>query len=344
MHQFQLAALLWLLWRLWGPAGYGKALPRPIPAALLGSLLFWALFALLGSGSGGWRSTLYLLAGYPDIFGRVVYPLAVAMPVTTLLLLASLGYLLPLAIRRPVAATVEQTLLGCTLVVLFFLGLLETSYIEGRYSFFLYPVLLLLVVDAGWRLAGRLRQPRYRAAGLAVLLGAFLVAAEDFSYGHIIAIGTPEVNFRTRYDEGRKALYMHRRDFSSPAFYVNEHRQAGERVISAVRVSDFYLRQTDLVYIDHRRRSFANYLACGGHRELWSHAPLLYRLEELRDLLQSSKQPVWIIVYADAWGGEELRMLRTEYAQQRVYRNIDSTIDVYRIPAHVNTAVSITTN
>jgi hypothetical protein len=341
VHLFLLSALLWLLWRLWGSASSGRAIPRLLPVALLANLIFWTLFVLLRGAPGGWRSLPGTLAGYPEIYGRVIYPWATAMPVTTVLLLGLLAVLVLLVIRRPSLYAVESTLLGCTLVVLLFLGILETSYIEGRYSFFIYPVLLILAIDALWRITSSLRGPHFRSALLLVLLGMLMVTAEDFSYSHIQAIGTPEVNFRTRYDEGRKALYMHRRDFSSPALYVNEHRAPGERVISAVRVSDYYLRQTDLVYIDHRRRSFANYLACGGSRELWSHAPLIYRLEELRDTIESSTQPVWVIVYADDWGGEERQMLQTEYAERRVYRNIDATIDVYLIPATINTAINL---
>jgi hypothetical protein len=341
VHLFLLSALLWLLWRLWGSASSDRAIPRLLPVALLANLIFWTLFVLLRGAPGGWRSLPGTLAGYPEIYGRVIYPWATAMPVTTVLLLGLLAVLVLLVIRRPSLYAVESTLLGCTLVVLLFLGILETSYIEGRYSFFIYPVLLILAIDALWRITSSLRGPHFRSALLLVLLGMLMVTAEDFSYSHIQAIGTPEVNFRTRYDEGRKALYMHRRDFSSPAHYVNEHRAPGERVISAVRVSDYYLRQTDLVYIDHRRRSFANYLACGGSRELWSHAPLIYRLEELRDTIESSTQPVWVIVYADDWGGEERQMLQTEYAERRVYRNIDATIDVYLIPATINTAINL---
>jgi hypothetical protein len=344
LHLFLLAALLWLLWKFWGPEGTGRRSPPLLTAALLVHPVFWTLFLLAAGDVGHWREVAAFLLAYPEVFSRVVYPLAVAMPITTGLLLFLVSMLILLVSRQPARYAAEKNLLGATLVVLFFLGILETSYIEGRYSFFIYPLLLLLAVDMLCRLAALLSSPRLGTALLAGMLGGFMLVAEDFSYGHLRAIGTAEVNFRTRYDEGRKALYMHRRDFASPAIYVNEHRQAGERVISAVRVSDFYLGQTDLVYIDHHRRSFANYLACGGSRELWSHAPLLYRLEDLRRIIASSPEPLWVIVYADEWGGEERRMLQREHAEHQIYRNIDGTIDVYRIPSAAETVLSSSTN
>jgi hypothetical protein len=313
--------------------------PGAVVASVLVLAIFWTAYALVGanellSGSGRFGSALELLFGYPDIYGRILRQWGTAMPITTgaLLLFLTAGLSDFLRGRKKGRETYGFLFAALILSVLL-AALLETRYQASRYTFFLYPLVLMLVAAVFVRVANLWSSRRnLQAIACYSLAGVFAFAAEDFGLHHLTHIATPEITFRTAYAFERQDLYTFRRDFSSPARFISKHREAGDIIVSAVRVADFYLDHVDFMYISYRNRSFLNYAACGGTRELWSNAPLVYRGEDLSRIISSSGRPVWVIAYADDWGGDERDLLNGIFSRYLIYTNIDRTINVYRIP------------
>ena len=273
---------------------------------------------------------------YPAIYQKIVRPWLLAMPINTVLLLISLIAAVWVALTTPNA---ERRALRWLVVVLIGLlcivGVLDTLYVKARYSFFLYPILLVLVTWFLHQLATRVRvTKRYMTTAIfAISLAIFMILSEDFGWDHLRNISSPEINFRTAYSNDRGDIYFARRDYQTPAEYVNKNSNPNDIVLYPLMSPlNYYLDKTDYIYLSTSHRSFRRYQVCGGERERWSGAPLIGEKKTYLDLIQNSREVVWLIMYSDNWRSDVDIELTETYSEYNVYQSQDNTINVYRIP------------
>ncbi len=311
--------------------------------AVMANGFFWVIYGLLtddwlqsfgNANQNKYFNLVEILLNYPDIYTKVIRQWAVAMPFLTgsiiIILILNLLYL----VLKPEQSKEPFLLLIATILILIvFMSLLKTQYNSTRYTFFLYPALILLSCASlkyfGERITATLTQ---QILFFYVLIATFALFTEDFGIHHLKNIASPEVNFRTNHPTELQELYYARRDFSSPANYVNENANSTDIVIVFWPVFDFYLEKLDFIYMNYNKKSFYGYSACNGGREIWTNAPLLYKKNVLYDMIEGSERKIWLIMYTDNWKTEEEVFLEKKYEKFLSYVNLDKTIQVYRIP------------
>jgi Dolichyl-phosphate-mannose-protein mannosyltransferase len=310
---------------------------RPFWLALLGLLIFWAAYDL---SSGG--PSFGLLFGFPDIFERIARPWGRTLPILTLgiLLCVAYGFVKSTAPgdarRSPMNA-----LLGLLFLMVWVVAAIPTSRIETRYTFFLYPLLVVIVVSAILEVTqhfyGRRPMPNILLAAVPLL---FFAATEDFQPRQVAHIDSKAVNFRVGMPPARAAHYTVRNDMRSIAQWLTAHVQPGDVVISGIPNLDQYYGGFDYLYLDDEDNRYEAYV-CGNRRtERWTNHLILQHVDALKPVVDSGHH-----VYGSFYGDVEVRVLRDIKSQgwsvTKVYTALDGKTNVFRIEAHEETAQKI---
>ncbi len=317
----------------------------PSSCTLLVSFLFWLGYA----GSTSWwqeylpqptndnfKNVLLLLFNFPNVFRDVVVPWRDAMPVQTglMALLVFSGVLFAASEdsdRKRSYLLITAIVLGLIALV----SLLNKPYFTTRYTYFVYPVVLILcsvtLVEAC-----RLATGRHHLFAVCVVFSALLFAylSEDFDYEHLRSIDSDAVTYRIGFPRAQVDQYYPRRDFRSPAEYVNANRMSEDIVISTEYAVPYYLDRLDYMFMDRNGERYRIVAAHEGTRDIWEGVFLLGTAKEIFDLIESSNSTVWLlsksVEYQSLTPAElEIDRLLSRY---RVYSGVDKHIDVYRLP------------
>ncbi len=97
------------------------------------------------------------LFGFPDVYDAVIRPWGHTVPVLSLALALALGYLYSRTVLTRETGTPVAVLLSLVIVITLMVGAKPAERIETRYTFFLYPLLIVLAVSALLMLLERLR-------------------------------------------------------------------------------------------------------------------------------------------------------------------------------------------
>jgi hypothetical protein len=298
LHLFLLTAailVLLLLVRLldWRELFDRRALPYL--AALVSAGVFWVAFGLVTtlwrgdapmSSMGAITAVAFQLVGDPDIVNMVARPWAGAIPLLGLGIFVLLGISIGRAAlgHREVSPT-ERALLVIAIIMLILVGAADAPRIETRYSFFLYPVLLIVAIGILFRAAHHFAAPLGRPAlvAAAVVL-AWFALTEDVQPRHLAKIDSPEINFRVGMKPRVGSHYYGRGDIRAVADWLQAHAEPpGDLVISGPGIAslDFYYRNLDFVYVDPSDQRLGAWSCRRGTIERWTSLPLVYSREEL---------------------------------------------------------------
>lgn len=299
------------------------------PVPLLYWLAGFALWSLVG-----WFSfaepreffTDYLLA-FPDSARAVALPWLKAIPVTTLGMGAVIA-LGALAFGRSAEREARGFYMLIGLIVAFAagVGLVATPVVSTRYSFFLYPLVVIAFCLAAVRLAGRLPlRSGYSAAAAAAFALALFAAGEDFDLRHLARIDSAEINYRIGFGRHLHEHYKRRSDYRGPAEYVNRRRRPDEPVVIGESAPDLYLDRVDYRYKRMTENAFENHISCGLDRDVWADVPVLYKEEQLAALRERSAERIWIV--------DDAGSLR-DWDRYEVYRTEDGRTRVLRVPGN----------
>ncbi|MDW7711868.1 MAG: hypothetical protein SCH98_15495 [Deferrisomatales bacterium] len=323
-----------------------ESLPR-LPAlatgvSLLACLLFWGAFAaatdassaVLGNATGvRWKDAVLALFQYPDVYKEVVLQWMRAMPLQTVLMAIVVAGGAWAARRGETSADRGYLLFAAAVVGLCVLvAVLRAPYSTSRYTYFLYPVVLLLVAVSMTRLGNRLSRKAWVGAAAAVgLTAGFMLVSEDFEARHLTQIDSERVTYRMGYSRGKTDQYYTRRDFRGPAQYVNANRRAGDAVVVTDYGVPYYLERLDYLYMGGRR--YFGIAGCAGTKDIWEGASLLRTKDELFQVLQGAGGTVWLIAKSDRSRNqsEGERAASAHLGTYRVYRSVDEHLDVYRL-------------
>ena len=176
-----------------------------VGAGLAGSLACVGAAAL-------WSGDLSLVArtlDWPLAYWQVVRPWLMAMPLWGGLCLLALG----VGIARIVLTGYRphrDALCAAAAFALFTVALLNTGGVSTRYSYFLYPALVVLMLEEGvslLRLVPRLSPAQARSVAFAAAALLFGVS-HDFNPRHLLDPASEEANFRTgRFEHTLKFYY-----------------------------------------------------------------------------------------------------------------------------------------
>jgi hypothetical protein len=306
---------------------------RPFWLALLALLAFWVAYDL----SSG-RPSFELLFGFPDFFERIGRPWGRTLPVLTLGILLCVAYWFVRSTAPGDARSPMNALLGLLFLVVLVVAAIPTNRIETRYTFFLYPLLVVIVVSAILELArhfqGRRPMPNMLLAAAPLL---FFAATEDCQLKQVAHIDSEAVNFRVGMRPARADHYTERNDVRSIAQWLTAHVQPGDVVVSGIPNLDQYYGGIDYFYLDDEDNRYDAYVCGNGRTERWTNHPILQRVDALKSAVDSGHH-----VYGSFYGDVEARVLRDIKSQgwsmTRVYTALDGKTNVMSIEAHDETS------
>lgn len=312
--------------------------------ALLVTAAFWLIYAL---NTSAWHALfaagvedplwkmLVMFLKYPNLLDKIFRPWMGGIPVTTSLsaILIVAGVMVSGKDADPAARQYFRVLAALAIILGVLVGLTLQPYNNSRYTFFMYPLIILLVLYSISRIMNLLVSGKKARTWLFLLMtGSFVALADDYDFRHLAMVDSADINYRTVYNTQKTFHLFNRMDFRTPAEYVNERKGPDDIVIASVRPAHHYLDRLDYFYVDSRNRELPGIVACGGEKEIWTNARLLYNEEMLTSVIDDSGRQVWLIIrsneYPYIWKGEKL--VGDTYSGMLVYKSIDDAVAVYR--------------
>ncbi|MGB3222434.1 MAG: hypothetical protein WBB23_06495 [Desulforhopalus sp.] len=280
------------------------------------------------------QSAIKYLVNYPRIFARFVEPWFAVMPFFTIIIGVTLVVGSLLLIFKPSLKwnTFRQSI-GVLIIIVLPFSMIDTAQVSTRYSFFIYPFILILLLSSVAVINNYIFPENFRGKIFWVVFCLIILLGSDFKLSYPFNIGSKEANFRLGVDQVTRNHYYDRLSYREAADYVNDRVRGDDIVISGAPVVDFYLKKTDFVYFDYRGFRFQDITAVGGSREIWSNLPLIHNPEDLKAIIQKNKARTWLVLQNDLFNqrGPIHKMLIDELKSYRSYRTFDKRIDVYLV-------------
>jgi hypothetical protein len=272
---------------------------------------------------------------YPNLLNKVIYQWISAFPVHCVLLtVVAATWIFVLAVRNIKGHLGFKFLSAVTIVVLLGVSMLKTPYDAPRYSFFAYPMIVIIFCISLFNLVSFFakRQPLNIAVCITSILG-FLVLSEDFSVKHAFAVDSEKIFFRIGMNKWQRVHYYPNMDTRGVAKVVNANLKNGDIVISRMRPVCYYLTQVDYVFYANTGPEFANYSSSQGTREKWTGAKLIYHEDALWQLLEKSEKRIWLITQSEKadWVGSLDAKLHEKFKNSLVFTSLDGKANVYLI-------------
>ncbi|MCK4271218.1 glycosyltransferase family 39 protein [bacterium] len=310
------------------------------------NFLFWMVYGLTTSKwelflentqSSPFGKLLVILFDYPDVFEKIIYTWLQAIPISTFMACAFILFGVVEAFTKPLEDRLCYRFL-CLIVAIscLFVSVVQTPYQTTRYTFFLYPVVILLVMGSISKfsliIAGNTKNTKMFLILLFSII--FFIFSEDFNIYHMRKIDSKEVNFRMVYNRDRSVHYYPRLDYRTPARLINENIDDGQIVISTVTCPDFYLNRLDYFYMDSRNEGFLRSVACSDIRDVWTNSKLIYEEDALWDIVDNQPTVVWLITQSinnKYWLQKISEKIFHKYHNYRFGCGVDGMIEVYKI-------------
>lgn len=285
------------------------------------------------------RVIRFAFLGWPDFYGGYWGYWVRELPGVSILLFLSLAFQLLTKAKDPLPRFLQHPMLVVLYVMLCF-SLLYSMYGSTRYSFFVYPSILITIAltvdDVVTRLSKRLslrHVSRWSAAGYLLLFGV----SEDFNPSHLWAIRSDEATYRTGPYAGFSRVWYPRSDYESIAKFVHHSLQPGEDAPVVVVEQPPMSRYLDdlgvdyAIYYDRRGHRFG--ITQRGSIEIWSGRTLLSTLDDLRRYSEGARTMYLVMGVGegdrlfevpDVWPDSLLKA-------ERVFLNRDRSIEVMRV-------------
>jgi hypothetical protein len=293
---------------------------RAFQLAVVVCTLFWLLFVAMafhhdGVQAGSFVRTLalfgYQFAWIPNFVDVAIWPWARAVPVLGLVLFVALAAAVVRVTRRPGTEplTAERALLALVLCMLVCAAVSTPPRIETRYTFFLYPLVVVLGVGTLWCfVAARLRSAIVAGAVATGATFAVFAVTEDFDVDHLLHVDRKDVLMRTEMSPNLSTHLVGHGDDGALVRWVEGHVVPGrDVVITGYHVLDYYYPNVSYFFVDHRDESFGQWSCRRGTTERWTNKPMLYTVEALEAAVPERGR-VFLVVFDD--GGHLLSELR----------------------------------
>ncbi|HUO67320.1 MAG TPA: hypothetical protein VMV37_07280, partial [Gammaproteobacteria bacterium] len=285
--------------------------------------IFWVSFVAVTFDWQGIRAGSFVRAaalfGYqfariPHLVNVAAWPWARAVPVLAAVMLIGLVADIVHVTRSRASGplTAERALLALVLALLVAACMSHPPRLETRYTFFLYPLLVVLAVGALWSfVAARVRQPGLANAVAAVLAFGIFVPTEDFDVHHLLHVDDPHVY--AGMSPNLAAHFVPHGDTMSIVHWLDAHVVPGrDIVIASTPVVDFYYPRVAYFFYDQRDPMFAQSSCHEGTVDRWSNKPMFYTAEALKGAVPAQGS-AFLVVFDD--GGRLLAELDGVKAQ-----------------------------
>jgi hypothetical protein len=327
-------------------------------SSLAAFAVFWVAYAALSGllHTEGAQRTLLFLFGFPDIFGHMILPWGRAVPVLSAELGAALclTYYLALGPRteagrmeaaRPEAARIEAGRAGgarleppdpstmffnIVLVLVLVAGCVPTDRTETRYTFFLYPLLVVLAVGCVCALAER-RRSFAPAVAIVCVLACFAISG-DFRPSHLLHVDSPAMNFRVGMSAARADHYYIRNDVRGVAQWLRANVKPEDLVIDGIPNLDPYYHDFEYFYLGLDEDRYDAYICADGKTERWTGHPVLHGVQALKAVIVPGR-PAYVTVYHDVEPQLRRAAASEGWVLTRAWTAVDQQTDILRIEA-----------
>ena len=306
------------------------------------NLIYWYLYGILSkqwfelfndfSSYRFWGVTKRLLIGffnYPDNYYSLLLYIK-TLPVLTMFSGFSVSvYFMFLLFNKDKNENIK-ILSG----IVIFMSLVATIptllYEETRYTFFLAPILLILVLYSVYFIFNKLFSNKlFVNIGFAALIIIIFISSRDFNLYHLINIDHEDVNYRMIYKSNYYKKHLYRRwDVLTPTNFVKKNLRQNDLIMINENSLEFYLPRVDYFNFNYRHSGFEALTVESGKRERWSNAKLIYTNEDLINFIEKRKTAIWFLVFPEFWFSEVHFYKR--YKSNLVYTGIDGMIKAFK--------------
>lgn len=276
---------------------------------------------------------------WPDPSGSILAAWFVELPKLTWLFAAALAFQLIMKARGPLQDVVRNPAFFVGYVLLT-LGMFTPALETTRYTYFVYPVALAMLVLTVRDVAALVpvRARTNLTAGLGVVAALLLFAVGgDFSPRHLASVGSYESTYRTGEFADREPTWYARDDDVATSSFVTEATGPMDIVIVAeTPVISHYLGREHTVYLDWRGHRFSNVSRERGTLDIWSNQRLLGTLAEVNDFTRCVQGDVWIVrTQRETRWLDPSAVWRHQLASaESVFQNPDGSQEVLRVSLH----------
>jgi hypothetical protein len=292
------------------------------------ALVFWGIIA---AQSGNLHRIRHFLVGYPPMKYSVVEPFLHAIPNWMIFLLgmAAFSILRNVLFRRWEEDAFPITIL---LLCLALMAVFKTLYKETRYSFFFFPLFLVVAMGEMRVIRRYLSEKLWPVFGgkagsllLTIPLAVFL-STEDFHVQHVFEVSAPSLNFRTGPYRQFADHWYPRADIKTPGLFVEGEYAEGDVVVLEQVAMSQYLRKPFLNYVSEESERFRGIARKGGTQELWSGRPLISHSRQLASKVpENGRNSLWLIgIIRESPGGT----LNLASRQEELAREFGLVIDL----------------
>lgn len=292
------------------------------------------LLMMHGDGAAiNFKKALVTLFKYPNYYDQVIYPWVSAQPIITLIIggIVSTGIILDYLYKRESSIFINQSII-IILAISTMVAVAVQQYHNSRYTFLIYPLLIVITVYFLSSIISRLNLKKYGSITLLIASLSLIFISDDHDLHHLVNINTHDINYRTDMSDERRFHLRNKMDFRSPALHINSQIMTSDIIITSVRPVHHYLERIDYYYINRKNNEFKNVSACNDTREFWTNAKLVSSDAMLFDLINNRKSRVWLILKSGEFPfpsyAEEI--FYTEFKDNITFRSDDANIIVYK--------------
>jgi len=335
LHMFTIAGgilVLLLLTGLMNRSDWSEGRGRYFLLSVLGFFSFWMVFAVLDRSGGAAPVVVQYLFGFPNVYDEILRPWGRTMPILSVAIGLAILFWCYRTIFTPSRETEPiRVLLALALVMALAVGMTATDRIETRYTFFLYPLFIVLAVAAVLALIRR----RDAVRPLPLLISAALPlacfgATEDFQPRHVAAIDSAKINFRLGVSPAVAAHYYPRSDMRSVGAWLAANTGPGDVVITGIPNLDQYYGGLDYFFLDADDARYDNYVCRDGHTDRWTNHRLLYTDDALAPIVASGRH-VYASLYSYAEKSLQAEAQARGWSVTRVWTSAEEGSDVLLI-------------
>ena len=340
---FLLTLLIFVFWHFVEPKFLNKKNIFLLALIFIINLIYWYIYGIISkewfvlfNDFSSYRLggiTKRLLIGffnYPDNFYSLLNYFR-TLPILTLFSSISISiYFIFLLLDKDKNENVK-VLSGIVIFMSIVATIPSLLYEETRYTFFLAPILLILVLYSVYFIFNKIFSNKlFVGISFASLILITFVSSRDFNYYHLINIDKQDVNYRMIYNNYLKRHLYRRWDVLTPTGYVKRNLKKNDLIMIDENSLKFYLPRVDYFNFNYRHNAFGSLTVKGGTRERWSNAKLIYKNKDLLNFIENRKTTIWFLVFPEFWF-PEIDFYR-RYEKYLVYQGVDGMIKVFKFP------------
>lgn len=341
---FILVFLIFVFWHFLDPKFANRKNIILIGLVFFINLVYWYLYGVLSNEwyvlfddfssyklGGVTKRLLVGFFNYPDNYYSLLLYFK-TLPVLTLFSAVSLSIYFIFLLLKKDNNEYTRFLSGMLIFLSFAATIPVLLYEETRYTFFLVPVLIILVLYSVYFIFSRIfRKQLYIKISLISLVLIIFILSRDFNFYHLINIDQQDVNYRMIYVSNNYKKHLYRRwDIKTPTEYVKRHSEKEDIIMINENSMKYYLPYVDYFNFNYKHRAFVALSVEKGTRERWSNAKLIYTNKDLLNLIENRRTTIWFLVYPEHW----LQWIDfyKRYGNNMVYQGIDEMIKVFKFP------------